>query len=272
MTLSFEGWQQRFAEANGLRPSYLEWGRTEAPPLVFLHGLTTTAHDWDQIAHDLQPDFHVFATDLRGHGDSAWPDPPAYHTDDFVADLTALGEHWGLSRFALVGHSLGAVVAVDYAVSHRETVDRLVVVDSVPLGGVEGGNGPPWASLPYYDSSEAMTEALLKLMTRPAEALVRYSVAHNARELPDSRWTRKHSPDAKSLRMANIWPRAGGIACPTLILRGELSNTFSTADAERLAAAIRDARVETVAGAGHAIMLDQPQAFEAALRRFLQAS
>ena len=179
--LHFEGWRQRFVDARGLRFSAVVWGEARRPALVLLHGLVVEAHCWDPFANALQDEFQLIAFDLRGHGDSDWPQPPSYETQDFVDDLAALAGRWPLERFSLVGHSSGAAAAFAFALSHPDMVERLVVLDPAPLGGADGA--PAWAALPAYDSFEAMVEAMAQVYPRSRPEWVRHWAAHNGRRL-----------------------------------------------------------------------------------------
>ena len=58
----------RFYESQGLRLHYVDWGNETAPPLILIHGGLDHCRNWDAIARELQPHFHVVAPDLRGHG------------------------------------------------------------------------------------------------------------------------------------------------------------------------------------------------------------
>lgn len=60
-------------EVNGLRLHYLDWGNTDAPSMLLLHGTSSHAHMWDHFATAFQNAFHVVALDQRGFGDSQWP-------------------------------------------------------------------------------------------------------------------------------------------------------------------------------------------------------
>jgi esterase len=97
---------------DGLRLHYLDWGRSGAPPLLFLHGGCLTAHTWDLVCLTLRADFHCLALDQRGHGDSEWSPVLDYSPDAHVRDIRGLIELLGLERPILVGHSLGGLNAM----------------------------------------------------------------------------------------------------------------------------------------------------------------
>src|SRR5207244_3196215 len=80
----------RFYESQGLRLHYVDWGNETAPPLILVHGGLDHCRNWDAIARELQPHFHIMALDLRGHGDSEWAKGSSYSLIDNVYDLTRL--------------------------------------------------------------------------------------------------------------------------------------------------------------------------------------
>ena len=95
-------------------------------PVVLLHGLGLTRAVFDPVLPALAPHFRVVRLDLRGHGASAAPDPPApySHHEDVLFTLDALG----LERVGVAGQSLGGSVAVDLALAHPERVRRLALL------------------------------------------------------------------------------------------------------------------------------------------------
>src|SRR4051794_3512685 len=125
--------EDRFYESQGLRLHYADWGNAAAPPLVLIHGGLDHCRNWDAIARALQPRFHIVAPDLRGHGDSEWAKGSSYTLSDNVADLAGLLRVAGLKDAALVGHSMGGMVAQAYAGTFPDRVSRLAVLDGTFL-------------------------------------------------------------------------------------------------------------------------------------------
>ena len=80
--------------------------------VVLLHGFTNDAHIWDGLASKLQQSHQVFALDFRGHGDSDWDPEGRYEHAVLVSDVQQIIAQLGLNNIHLVGHSLGARVAV----------------------------------------------------------------------------------------------------------------------------------------------------------------
>ena len=125
----------RFYESQGLRLHYVDWGNEAAPPLILIHGGLDHCRNWDAIARELQPHFHVVAPDLRGHGDSEWARGSSYSLADHVYDLARLMRFAGLQDAVLVGHSMGGMVALAYAGTYPAQVSRLGVLDGAFLAG-----------------------------------------------------------------------------------------------------------------------------------------
>ena len=94
---------------NGLRLHLLDWGGDGRVPLMLLHGFTGHAHAWDTLAIALQPRFHVYALDQRGHGDSDPAD--VYNAVVAFDDLSGVIDQLGLAPLVLVGLCLWAVLS-----------------------------------------------------------------------------------------------------------------------------------------------------------------
>ena len=97
----------RFVKVNGINLHYLEWGNTNRPTILMLHGISQQAHSWDFISLPLSVDYRVIALDQRGHGDSDWSPNGNYSTDIYVGDIEGFVGAMGLENFHLMGHSMG---------------------------------------------------------------------------------------------------------------------------------------------------------------------
>jgi pimeloyl-ACP methyl ester carboxylesterase len=107
-----------------------------APPVVAIHGITSTSRTWLAVARALEDRASLIALDLRGRGASNAL-PPPFGIDAHVRDVIAVLDHFDLPRAVIVGHSLGAYIAARLAVAHPERVARLVLVDGgliIPAG------------------------------------------------------------------------------------------------------------------------------------------
>src|SRR4051794_8664007 len=115
-----------FVQVNGVKLHYLDYGTAGRPPMVCVHGGQAHAHWFDFVAPGLTPDFHVYALDLRGHGNSEWADPSTYSFETYAADINAFLEKLDLKDVVLVGHSMGGMVSLLYAATHPGRVSKLI--------------------------------------------------------------------------------------------------------------------------------------------------
>ena len=108
-----------------------------APTVLLVHGVTSSHLAWQQVVAAL-PEARLIAPDLRGRGRSRDLEGPA-GLAAHAADLAAVLDHFGVDRVLVVGHSMGAFVAVTFAHLHPEHVRRLVLIDGgLPLDVPEG--------------------------------------------------------------------------------------------------------------------------------------
>lgn len=115
---------------------HLERGGS-GPPVLLLHGFPQTRAMWREIAPILAASFSVVCPDLRGYGDSGCPpsgeDHAAYSKRALAGDMVAVMDALGFARFAIAGHDRGGRVAYRAALDHPERVERLAVLDIVPI-------------------------------------------------------------------------------------------------------------------------------------------
>jgi haloacetate dehalogenase len=103
----------------------------EGPPVVLLHGHPRTHATWHMVAARLADAFTVVCPDLRGYGESSKVEP--YTKRAMARDVLELMHVLGHERFAVVGHDRGSYVALRLALDHPQAIDRLVVLESMPL-------------------------------------------------------------------------------------------------------------------------------------------
>src|SRR5699024_2634421 len=109
--------------------NYLEAGASNERTIVLLHGLGNRSITWkDQIAK-LSSSFHVIAWDAPGYGDSYDPEPLFSNFSDFADVLLEFIEALSISHTYLVGHSMGAAIAIDFTYRFPEKVEKLIVAD-----------------------------------------------------------------------------------------------------------------------------------------------
>jgi pimeloyl-ACP methyl ester carboxylesterase len=217
----------------------------------------------------------VLALDQRGHGDSAWSDPPAYSYHDYAADLDKVAAKLDLRDFALIGHSMGGMVALVYAATYPGRMKKLVIVDtSLNLSeerlsamrdvGSRGG------------SSYATREDLIaRYKLRPGNSLAPLDVQHyiggqSARQFPDGSWRHKFDRGVYALREkmdgVPLWDR---VKVPALLVRADRSQRITPEIYDAVKARAPQVELATVADSDHHVTLDNPTGFVEAVRPFL---
>lgn len=117
-----------------LKLQFWDWGTAGKPTLLLVHGGLDHARNWDWVARALRADFHVYALDLRGHGNSAQAPGALYSIAEHVLDLSALADIIDDFPLYIIGHSLGGIITLHYAGIFPERVKKAVVIE---------GLGPP---------------------------------------------------------------------------------------------------------------------------------
>jgi pimeloyl-ACP methyl ester carboxylesterase len=129
--------------AGDLTFHYVKWGE-QGRPIVGIHGLTANAFSFQAWADGLATGYQFYAHDLRGRGDSDKPEH-GYSVPIHAADLAHLIDAWGLERPILIGHSLGALIALYFAAHYPDKLSKLVLVDAgAPLPWRTPEEQPAW--------------------------------------------------------------------------------------------------------------------------------
>jgi pimeloyl-ACP methyl ester carboxylesterase len=257
---------------NGLRLHLLDWGGEGRRPLLLLHGFTGNAHAWDTLSIALQPHFHVYALDQRGHGDSDPAD--TYNAKVAFDDLTGVTAQLGLTSLVLVGLSMGGRNAMYFTAQRPEAVQQLVVVDIGPEISTRASQAP--AGPPEPDTWESIEQAarhLHRANPLPGIHYYRWVVAHSLRQRPDGALVWAWHPSVKLRRSTgdiDWWAIVRAIRPPTLLLRGEHSPVLDREVAERMVKELPRGTFVEIPQAVHTLHEDNPEAVLTALREFLQ--
>ena len=264
---------------NGLSLHALEWAAPGAPGLCFLHGGSAHSHWFDHVITPFVGRYHILSLDQRGHGSSEWPKPPAYATEDFVADLVGVMDAMGWPGMTVVGHSMGGANAMGLSAWHPERVDRLVIVDSRPsipaerLGTMHARGAHALRTPRRHPTPEAAVASfrLLPRETNADPALLAH-VARAGIAERDGGWSYSFDPAANGSRKPHdMWPHLSKIRAPTLIVRAALSPVLTPEMAARMRELIQDVQVVEVPDAYHHVTLDQPARFVSAVEGFLRS-
>ena len=249
----------------------LDWGGAGRTPLLLLHGFTGHAHAWDTLSIALQPHFHVYALDQRGHGDS----DPAEIYNPIVAfdDITGVIAQLGLSSVILMGLSMGGRNAIYLASKRPELVQKLVIVDIGPEISARASapsSGPPEPDT--WESIEQAAQHLYRGNPYPGIHYYRWVASHSLKARGDGALVWKWHPSVKERRTQieyDWWAALRAIPVPTLVLRGESSPILDRDVAERMGKELPNGRFVEIPRAVHTLHEDNPDAVLAALKGFL---
>lgn len=267
------GGRSGFTVIDGRQVHYLEWGPWGGPAVLCLHGGGQTAYMYEELGHALRGRYHVLAPDLPDHGDSDPADEFGRH--GIAATLPPLYAHFGMTKAVLVGASLGGIVAITHTAAHPQSVAAIVLIDighKLEPAGVMKIMEFMGAHESFASLEDAATEIAKYLPYR--ESFRPESLRRNLRQRTDGRWVWKHGYNrrlraaaAAGIETPRPWETvvdgldadAAALRCPVLVLRGATSDVLSQQGAEEVAALIANARLATVAKAGHLAAGDNPE-------------
>ena len=261
----------RYLVVNGLRLHLLDWGGEGRPPLLLLHGFTGHAHAWDTLSIALQPSFHVYALDQRGHGESDPAD--VYNAVASFDDIAGVVDQLGLTALVLVGLSMGGRNAMYFTSKRPDAVRQLVIVDIGPeisARAAQPAVGPPEPET--WGSIEQAAQHLYRGNPYPGIHYYRWVASHSLRGRADGGLVWGWHPSIKERRsQADVdwWAVLRAITPPTLVLRGAESTVLDREVAERMAKELPRGRFVEIPRAVHTLHEDNPDAVVAALRDFL---
>ncbi len=259
-----------------IRLHYLDWGGS-GTPILFLHGGGLNAHTWDFVAVMLRGCYRCLALDQRGHGDSEWSPVVDYRIASHLKDIEGFIAQVGLERPILVGQSMGGLNAIAYAIRHSEQMRAMVVVDVAPEISDSGAERiREFSAIPELDSPEAFLDRAVKFNPIRDPAILRRSLYYNLRETPAGKWTFKHDQRRRSddamrsfgEERARLASEVSRIKCPTLVVRGALSDVLIDAAAEKFARSLPDGRWVRIEKSGHNVQGDNPRALLDAMHAF----
>lgn len=272
--------KSKIETVNGLALHYLEWGNPDAPPIVCVHGYTSSAQAFNALARHLCDRCRILAHDVRGHGESGWSPAGAYAYADQAGDLAAFADRLELEKFVLIGTSMGGRIAMAYAAQHGPRLRGLVLNDIGPdrepgsqrITGMVGSRPADFASLEEAMEYRRTISAITAVRPLDDQRELALGVL---RQRPDGSWGWKMDPAYIEQRFARgaavqpeAWSALAALACPTLVVWGTESDVLSEAQANRMVDALPRGELVRVPGVGHAPTLVEPVVL-AALDDFL---
>ncbi len=242
----------------------------EGTDLVLVHGVGASLEAWNEVVSCLGEGFRTIRLDLRGHGASGKP-PGPYHIDDFVGDVMAVMDHFGIASCHLAGHSLGALIAQGVALAHPRRLDRLVLLSGIAGRTAEErrrvekrlamvADGIPGA---HFEASVSrwFTDDFLRrhpdIIARQAEA--------NRRNDPAA-----YAASYRVLTETDFAERLRDITAQTLIVTGEHDLGSNARMARYMHATIPHSSVHILPDLKHAILTEAPDDVARLIKEFIR--
>lgn len=261
---------EKYFDTDRIRIRYIE-GPESGPPLVMLHGATGNCEAWNKLLPDLTRHWHVYALDLRGHGQSGWGTKPEdYHVSQNVNDIVDFLRMKVTDKVVLFGHSWGGVIALFCGAPAKEHLRGLILEDP-PLFI----RRPNTESKPFLDYFTWIYQT--KQTARTVEEMSAAILAANPAGVPPEilePWAKRLIALDSNVLLATL---AGSmvvkgidlersiqeITCPILLLQADpaAGSAFAQEDVDWVLKNARDARLLFYPGAGHMIHDDQPAEF-----------
>jgi 3-oxoadipate enol-lactonase len=237
---------------------------------VLLHGLGGTgAAVWKYQAEELARDFRVVVADLRGAGESPKP-PGPYSLQDFVDDLRGLIERGGLAPAALVGHSFGGSIVLEYAAQHPDGVSAIVAVGApteLPDQNREGMRTR--AETVERDGMDAVAETVATNGTAPSFREERPDEFRAYVELLASADPPGYAATCRAIADLDIGDHLARIAAPVLLVAGDRDGVAPPELNRRNAERIPSGTFVEISDCGHMVPWEKPEALLEAARPFL---
>jgi pimeloyl-ACP methyl ester carboxylesterase len=271
----------RPAQVGEIGLMYQDWGPSSGFPVLMIHGFNVQSHTWDPISSVLAASgYRVLAPDLRGHGLSSWT-RTGYHVEQFADDLGGLLNDLEIDQCAVVGHSLGARVAVALAGRRQRLVSRVALSDTGPevlrAGAKRAtafgkarldrrGFNTREEALEYYQEVHPGWAAVFYELHAKYQLRMNWAGKLVDRADPDCFWITRSAGRSDD---AILWEYAKRIDVPVLFMYGKTSEYTGAALAARFAEAFGPGFAAVEMPCGHYIPRELPAEFSERLLDFL---
>jgi pimeloyl-ACP methyl ester carboxylesterase len=230
------------------------------PALLLTHGHSSTSAMWQGQIEALSKNHKLVLWDMRGHGQSDYPDDPAAYSEALtVADMAALLDQIGAASAIVGGLSLGGYMSLAFYRAHPQRVRALLIIDTGP-GFKKDDARDAWNRRAHDTGDRFEREGLAVLKSASRE---RSTVSHR-----DASGLARAARGMLTQRDARVIESLPDIKVPSLVVVGADDTPFLAAS-DYMAAKIPGARKVVIPSAGHAVNIDQPQAFIDAVLPFL---
>lgn len=274
-----------FVEGGGPRIACELLGTPGSPTLMFAHGNSSHRGIWRPVARRLVDALGVCAVlvDMRGHGDSEPVQPPAYNPRDHARDLARVVRHFAPSRYAVLGHSAGALAVTAFAARRARGEEAgpapsaLIWVDidpCVPGWQVDYFHARADSVRRSYPDLETAARSLIRGIEKSSpgvpEPALREFLVEGLAQTPEGCRLKLDPETYATWAPGDLRPELPVVDAPALIVRGAASNVSSAPGFQELVRGFRRARGEVVDGGTHFLPIDHPAELAALIADFVR--
>jgi pimeloyl-ACP methyl ester carboxylesterase len=258
------------------RLHFLEWNPGAPRTIILLHGNSANAWWWEAVVREMSRDFRVLALDQRGHGDSEWVRPAAYAPAHYADDLAKFIVHVMHSgeKPLVVGHSMGGLSVLAFAAAHQHAARGAIAIDSAIISSkgrdrfLRHLKALPVVTYPDLETAKKR----YRLMPNEGEiapAILSEVAERSLARTEEGRWTLKFDRESFFGRDGlDVLGALKSITIPTLLVRAEKSRIMTVEGVERALEANRHAKLVTIPGAHHHVLLEMPSMVARAIEDF----
>jgi pimeloyl-ACP methyl ester carboxylesterase len=269
-----------FVPSGDVTLHYRLFGKPGATPMLLLHGAAYfDSYDWIGVASALSADREVVAMDMRGFGTSSWSPSKDYSTDAKLDDMRAVMADRGWAKIVPMVHSMSGRIGIVFADTYPDLVEKLVVVDSNPVGR-DHSEGALNSAPKIYASIEELMQSFVRKSNSPRLAKDRARAVLAARKVEGGyiltrdadigsvtpQWPGMRTP---KLNDVAIWDALTRITCPVRVVRGLRSDRYTPETLARLAG-YKNLSITEV-DSEHDVPFQAPDALVATVKAFIGA-
>jgi 4,5:9,10-diseco-3-hydroxy-5,9,17-trioxoandrosta-1(10),2-diene-4-oate hydrolase len=263
-----------FVNALGIETAYYEMGTRNGRPVILLHGMSTSADSFRETMHELAGDLWLIAPDIPGFGHSGSATP--YTMPHLIEWLAAFRSVLDLPPAALIGHSFGGTLAVEFVLSYPNDVTRLFLVAPALLRAESYSHlvKKVGFSLGIVDLGMSISQSsfwVKRQIKAPFYAPEKQDESVWARRLQDYDLARASTDVIKATAFNHMRPRLKLISHPTCLVWGENDPVVPVSDADQLSELMPNVQqIHKLAECGHTPILEQQEQVQALARAFLK--
>ena len=259
--------EREIALKGGTTLAYVEQGDASGLPVILLHGYTDSWRSFEPVLPLLPASLRVFAITQRGHGASGKPDG-GYWPEDFARDVAEFMDGLNIRGAAIIGHSMGSIVAQRFAVDYPDRVAGLVLEGAFlprPAGGAVREFWQDVRTLTDPIDPEFVRAFQKSALARPVPAPFFETVVGESLEVPARVWRAALAP----LMEMDFEAAVRAMRTPTLIVWGAHDAFTPRAEQEQLASAIHGSRLLVYPESGHSPHWEEPERYAADVSAFI---